>query len=247
MEFHELRYFLALAETLNFTKAAEVCNVSQPALSRAIQSLEQKLGGEPLVARERGNTHLTELGRIMRPYFEQVLDRMEQATATARNYSRGHASTLTLGLMCTIGPTRMIDFFAGFNRDHPHIQLYVRDAPAPQIEMMLEAGELDVAIYCKASPISEPFHLLPLFDERFALAVAPAHPFASRSSVAFKDLDGLRYLHRANCEYDAAIDEVFAAQRITPTYPYESERDDWIQALVLVQCDASGSRAGPAD
>src|SRR5258708_5908456 len=78
MEVHEIRYFLALAETLNFTRAADRCNVSQPALTRAIQHLEDKLGG-PLVHRERGNTHLTELGRIMHPHFQEVAQQMEEA------------------------------------------------------------------------------------------------------------------------------------------------------------------------
>ena len=55
MEIHEIRYFIAVCETLNFTRAAERCHVSQPALTRAVQNLEEKLGG-PLVNRERGNT-----------------------------------------------------------------------------------------------------------------------------------------------------------------------------------------------
>ena len=64
----QVRYFLAVAGTLNFTRAAERCNVSQPSLTRAIQSLEAELGG-PLFHRERGNTHLTELGRIIQPFL----------------------------------------------------------------------------------------------------------------------------------------------------------------------------------
>jgi DNA-binding transcriptional LysR family regulator len=232
MEIHELRYFLALADTLNFTRAAEACHVTQPALTRAIQNLEEKLGGGPLVNRERGNTHLTELGRIMRPYFEQAIARLEEASATAKRYNRGEASTLTLGLMCTIGPTRMIEFFSAFHRDHPEIQLYLKDAPAAQIEAMLASGELDVAIYCKATPIDEKFHLLKLYEERFMLAVPPSHPFASHSQVPFKDLDGQRYLHRANCEYNDTIEELFSEHGVMPVYPYESERDDWIQSLV---------------
>ena len=64
MEMHQIRYFLAVAEELNFTKAAERSNVSQPALSRAIQSLEQEFGG-PLFRRERSHTHLSELGRMV--------------------------------------------------------------------------------------------------------------------------------------------------------------------------------------
>ena len=72
MEIHQIRYFLAVADTLNFTKAAERCHVTQPALTRAIQKLEEELGG-PLLRRERSLTHLTDLGRMMVPHLERVL------------------------------------------------------------------------------------------------------------------------------------------------------------------------------
>ena len=81
MELHEIRYFLALSKTLNFTKAAEMCNVSQPALTRAIQKMEDELGGL-LFSRERGNTHLTELGRMLEPHLREVLDRTHAAKET---------------------------------------------------------------------------------------------------------------------------------------------------------------------
>ena len=83
MEMQQVRYFVALSSTLNFTRAAEQCNVSQPALTRAIQQLEHELGG-PLFHRERGNTHLSELGRMMLPYLETV---EEQARATATDHT----------------------------------------------------------------------------------------------------------------------------------------------------------------
>src|SRR5262245_32591011 len=111
MEIQEIRYFLALCETLNFTRASERCNVTQPALTRAIQHLEGKLGG-PLVHRERGNTHLTELGRIMRPYFQQVVEQMEEARQRAKCLTKLETSTLTVGLMCTVGPHRLVELFA---------------------------------------------------------------------------------------------------------------------------------------
>lgn len=71
---------MALAETLNFTRAAERCNVAQPSLTRAITLLEDELGG-PLFHRERNNTHLTELGRMMEPHLREVA---EQAHAARR-------------------------------------------------------------------------------------------------------------------------------------------------------------------
>ncbi len=71
MEMHQISYFLAVARTLNFTRAAEECHVAQPSLSRAVRKLEEELGGD-LFRRERGRTHLTELGRTMLPFLGQA-------------------------------------------------------------------------------------------------------------------------------------------------------------------------------
>jgi LysR family transcriptional regulator, hydrogen peroxide-inducible genes activator len=233
MELHEIRYFLALSKMLNFTRAAEVCNVSQPALTRAIQNLEEKLGAGALVNRERANTHLTELGRIMVPYFEQILTGLDEARTTAQSYNQGTAIPLSIGLMCTIGPARMVDFFSLFHRRYPEAQLYLKDAPAAALEGLLETGDLDLAVFCKPEPLSDKFHLLPLYAERFVIAVAPGHPFARQEYVKFADLHQQRYLHRANCEYNETMDQIMAERGVEPLYPYESERDDWIQSMVL--------------
>jgi len=71
MEMQQVRYFLAVSRTLNFTRAAEECNVTQPALTRAIKQLEDELGGE-LIRREGRNTHLTDLGNRMRPLLSNA-------------------------------------------------------------------------------------------------------------------------------------------------------------------------------
>jgi len=82
---HRVRYFLAVAHTLNFTRAAELCNVSQPALTRAIQQLEEELGGL-LLRRERKLTHLTDFGRLIPPHLRQVLADAEAAKTTAKRF-----------------------------------------------------------------------------------------------------------------------------------------------------------------
>ncbi len=233
MEIHEIRYFLAVCEVLNFTRASERCNVSQPSLTRAIQNLESKLGGGPLINRERGNTHLTELGRLMRPYFEQILLHLEEAVVTARGYSDAAAGTLKLGLMCTIGPARMVDLFSGLHERNPSIKLLLRDANASALEEMLAGGDLDAAIYCRPEPLGDKFHVMPLYKERFVVAFAPNHPWAAQETVTFRDLHGKPYLHRSNCEYNEHLDAIMADLGIEPYYPYESERDDWIQSMVL--------------
>ena len=73
MEMHQIRYFLGVARTLNFTRAAEECHVSQPSLTRAIKLLEQELGGD-LFRRERSLSHLTDLGQRMLPLMQQCYD-----------------------------------------------------------------------------------------------------------------------------------------------------------------------------
>src|SRR3954451_4233330 len=108
MEMQQVRYFLALAKTLNFTRAAEASNVSQPALTRAIQQLEHELGG-PLFHRERQNTHLSELGRIMLPYLEQIHSQTEAPKAQAKSLKKLDNVTLKIGVMCTIGPAMISD------------------------------------------------------------------------------------------------------------------------------------------
>jgi LysR family hydrogen peroxide-inducible transcriptional activator len=232
MEIQEIQYFLALCETLNFTRAAHSCGVSQPALTRGIKSLEDKLGGGPLIHRERGNTHLTELGRMMRPYFEQVVAQMEEARKRAREAVHLNDSKLTVGLLCTIGPSRLIDLFSGFVARYEGIELSLRDARANALEEMLEAGEIDVAIYCKPEALREDLHHIPLYQERFMIALPPRHPLARRQVIRMRDLDGARYLCRVNCDYAAFVRATAESQGVRFTTPYASDRDDWIQAMV---------------
>ena len=101
MEMHQIRYFLSVAEMLNFTRAAENCHVSQPSLTRAIKKLEDELGGE-LFRRERARTHMTELGRTMLPLLKQSLDCAIAAKAEAERYGRGESTPLRLGLSRTV-------------------------------------------------------------------------------------------------------------------------------------------------
>ena len=97
MELFQVRYFLALARALNFTRAAEACNISQPALTRAIQRLEEELGG-PLLHRERNLTQLTALGRAMLPHLEAAHAAADAAAAQAAAFRRREVEPLRLGV-----------------------------------------------------------------------------------------------------------------------------------------------------
>ena len=85
MEMHQVRYFLAVAETRNFTRAAELRNDTQPALTRAVQKLEEELGGL-LLRREHNLTHLTDFGRLISRHLEQLAANAEAAKSTAERF-----------------------------------------------------------------------------------------------------------------------------------------------------------------
>jgi len=232
LEIHEIRYFLAVSETLNFTRAAEACNVSQPALTRAIKNLEEKLGGA-LIHRERSKTHLSELGLMMRPYFAEMLDSMEEARRQAESFVRLKEARLNVGLMCTIGPPMLIDLFSEFNAHYEGVELRLKDGAAGQLEDLLSDGEVDVAIYCRPETPSEALHALPLYQEPLVVVVAPTHPLAKLEKVSLPDLEGQSYLSRVNCEYRDAIAEVRRGLGVNIKSPYASDRDDWIQCMVM--------------
>ena len=231
MEMHQVRYFLALCEELNFTRAADRCHVAQPSLTRAIKQLEEEFGGA-LFHRERANTHLTELGRTLKPYLDQVFGRAEQAKREAREFIRLQRTPLRLGLMCTIAPTYLLDLVAQVRTRHPGIELQIIDAAAGQLQERLIGGRIDVAVYAlPALADDERLHHLALYREQFMIVLAHEHPLAARAAVRVKDLDGEHYHSRVNCEYGPAADAVFDAQNVSGPTVYQSERDDWILAM----------------
>jgi DNA-binding transcriptional LysR family regulator len=232
MEIQQVRYFVALCETLNFTRAAERCNVTQPSLTRAIKQLEEELGG-PLLHRERNRTHLTELGRLMRPYLEHMLHEAEAARAQARDYARLERGTLRLGLMCSIGPTRLLPLLAAFTERHPGVEVILQDGEGHLLCERLLAGELEVAIFGLPEPLPEELHASPLFGERFLITVAPGHRLAALPVVRAVDLHDERYLNRATCEFFDHIDAQFRERGVQTRCVCRSNRDDWVQAMVL--------------
>jgi len=101
MEMHQVRYFLAVAEVLNFTRAAEECHVAQPSLTRAIKQLEEELGGD-LFRRERPHAQLTELGQRMLPLLRQCYESALGARSLAAALKSGEIGALRLALSHTI-------------------------------------------------------------------------------------------------------------------------------------------------
>ncbi len=232
MEFNQIRYFLAVSELLNFTRAAERCNISQPALTRAVKKLEEELGG-PLFRRERNRTHLTDLGRIMREHLIRVDESSREAVVAARNLLSLDKAPLNVGIMCTIGSKWMVPFLSEFRLMHPGIELTLHDVTPTNMTEGLLSGNLDCAFLGLPVPLHERFDSVPLYRERMVAIFPPDHPFQNKNAIPLKELSGERYLDRLNCEFRSTFLDLLEAHGIELTVPYRSEREDWIQNMVL--------------
>ena len=232
MELHQVRYFLAVAEELNFSRAAEKCNVSQPALSRAIILLEQEFGG-PLFHRERRLTNLSPLGRMVRPFLEQIAKESDDALKLARQHAGAEKHTLKLGIMTTIAPSQLTDLIMAVPRAYSGVDMMLSDANSFELERRLTTGEIDAAIY--ALPGKEPgpeMHFLPLFREQMVIAVHPTHRFANQAAVKVKDLSGESYIHRNHCEFAGYADGILQSQGVTVSPAYFSDSEEWTQSMI---------------
>jgi LysR family transcriptional regulator, hydrogen peroxide-inducible genes activator len=231
MDIHHIRYFLAVCETRNFTRAAQNCNVTQPALSRAIQQLEDEVGGL-LFRRERNLTHITDLGNLLRPRFQQVQEELLGVKTEASKFLCLNDAHLKVGIMCTIGPRRFTGLLTDFNMRHKGIQLQLVEGIPAKLSGLLEQGELDIAIMSSADNFPERFDVTPLFRERFMLAFPSGHRLSQYDAIPIAAIDGEIYLRRVNCEYWDYLTDLCNAQGVSTIVSYSSEREDWIQNLV---------------
>lgn len=168
----QLRYVDALARHGHFSKAADACAITQPALSQQIRDLEVSVGG---VLFERGARAVrpTMLGEQLLPRIRDILRAVDELDDLARA-SRGRlAGQLRLGIIPTVAPYMLPQLIADLSRNHENLDIFVRETLTAKLVQEVAAGRLDVAIV--ALPVEEPaFVETPLFTEHFVL-VRPAN------------------------------------------------------------------------
>lgn len=231
MEMHQIRYFLAVCSEHNFTRAAKLCHVSQPSLTRAIKLLEAELGGV-LFRRERAHSNLTELGEIVRPHLQRVWDQSFAAIANAQEFSATSRCRLRIGVMCGIGPRLPVDLLARMRMRHDSIELEIVDGPAHALETQLGSGRLAAAIISKPQKPDTRLSGLPLLHERIMIAMPAGHRLAGRRSLRVADLAGECVIRRSGCEHGERLARTLQQSRTSCPIALDSLRDDFALALV---------------
>jgi DNA-binding transcriptional LysR family regulator len=198
---HHIRYFLAVGETLNLTKAAERCNVTQPALTRAIKALEGELGGE-LLRRERALSHLTELGQRILPMLRQCYETALAAKVLAASFRDGEAAPLSIAVSRTVALNHFTPMLRELSRAIPGLELKLHRGSGSEVAEFLKSGTAELAITGPLDQTWSRFDDLPLFDEPFGLVVGRTHRLAGRDKAEFKDLASENLMINTGCDYE---------------------------------------------
>ena len=231
MDFNQIRYFLALADTLNFTRAAERCYVSQPALTQAIKRLENELGGE-LISREGKYTELTELGKSLRGHFERIDHTRHLVRTTAKVVTSGEITELNIGIMCTLGPRVIAGMLDEFQTKFSDVAIVIHDVTPNAIPELLLSGGLDGAFCAYHGNRNDQLVYVDLFEEALVVAFPDTHEFLELSSVPLEEITKHRYIDRLHCEFREGFLEFCAGKKLDLNVAFRSQRKDWIQSLI---------------
>jgi len=231
MDLSHIRYFLNLAETLNFTEAAKLSGVTQPTLTRAIQRLEDDLGGL-LLYRDGKDTRLTALGREIRGEFANIAGAERRIRASVENRVRGKREVLNIGLVHSLAPTLISRFLTHALTQMPLLEIVLHPIGQDNAKNLVLAGTLDGAFVSDADHDNSKLSILDLFEERLYVALSIAHRLTPLQLVPAAELAEEDYIDRLNCEFRIRAGEQLMRKDVVMQPRLRSEREDWVQQAV---------------
>jgi len=187
MELRHLRYFVALAECLHFTRAAGQVHVTQSTLSHQIRQLEEEIG-QTLFDRAGKRVAMTEAGQLFLAFAQRALKEVDHGIAMLRPAAAdGAIGRVRIGATHTFNISLIPECLALYLARHPTVRVQVEELAADEIVARLHAGELDIGIAYRPRTATE-LHFEPLFHEEMVLVVSSAHPFAARRRIRMVEL-----------------------------------------------------------
>lgn len=241
MNLRQLEYFICVAETLNFTKAAQKCFISQTAMTLQIRSLEEKVG-VPLFLRDKHHVELTPAGRVYLAEAKTILTKADEAAKLARTAAQGLTGSITIGFIRGYEQSLFSETLRGFHEAFPNISIGLLRDNMSALYGLLEDGKCDVAFN-----LSPYFQTYPSLSQRFLKAyplmavLYPEHPFALRSHLTYRELANEDFIimqpkGRPNDE----TEEVMLCYNRGGFVPKIAYREKEVQTLLLMVSAAMG-------
>ncbi len=205
MELRQLKYFIAVAEELNFTRAAERCHIAQPPLSQQIKKLEEELG-VVLLDRTNRKVSVTPEGKSFLTVARNTLETLEHGVEQIRLMAEGIIGTLRIGFLNSATHTRFPDAITAFRTKHPGILLDIHDLQSVDQNKALRAGGLDVVLchHCYADHNSMESKVF--LRDSYLMAVHQDHPLAAKQLIDWADLDDEPFIMFSREHYPKAYE-----------------------------------------
>jgi DNA-binding transcriptional LysR family regulator len=215
MELRQLRHFVALAETLNFHRAAAALNMTQPPLSLSIRKLEEQLGS-PLFERHARGVALTQAGIAALTHAREALNAAEALAQSVRETAAGDRGQLRVGFVGSATYALIPAVVPAFRSQRPQVDLSLKEATSLEVLRALEEGALDVGLL--RTPLLQVGRvaLEPLYKEELILVTPRDHPLGQRSEVRLEDL------------------------RDEPLVVYDRRQVPNLWSLTVMSCEAAG-------
>jgi len=235
IELRHLRYFVAVAEELNFTRAAARLHMAQPPLSQQIRQLEEVLGVR-LFDRTKHEVRLTDAGRAALAEARQTLAQAERVRIAARRVSEGVTGTLGVGFPGSFPHTTLPEILRAFRTKFPGVRLSLQECSTEEQLELLAAGKIDVGfVRLPVENAPESLAVKPILREPLIVALPKKHPLARRTKVTLRALAEEPFIlfprHAAPGLYDQ-IEAICRRARFKPAVAQEATQIQTIVSLV---------------
>ena len=238
MEIHQLRYFVAVADEGNFSRAAAKVRVAQPSLSQQIRKLEAEIG-QPLFDRLPRSVVLTEAGRCLLEYARQILASIGDARRCVDELKGKVAGDVAVGAIPTIAPYVLPKLVVTFQNHYPDVTLHVVEDVTAVITRRVETGELDVAVAstCQRSPT---LRIQRLGSEPLLALVPEGHALAKQTMITLDDLKSQRFLllHEMHC-LSQQVHHLLESRRFRPEVALAGSQLSTIANMVAAEIGVS--------
>lgn len=244
MELRHLRYFVAVAEELNFSRAAERLHIAQPPLSKQIRDLEAELG-VVLFNRTKRRVELTAPGQVFLEKVHQSIQSIEQAVEAVQRASRGEIGRLSVGFNSSATYSVLPQILRGFRERYPQVELYLHELTTSQQLECLHQHQIDAGILYL--PIeSSALKVVSILKERLVVAMPESHPLAVSSQISIRALSCEPFIippHRLGGGLYSKIMQFFQQSGFNPTVVQEAMQ---LQTMISLVAGGVGVALVPA-